>query len=42
MPIEDEDEKSIREAENYFNPEWAIELDDNTRSVINNLQGHER
>ena len=42
VPIEDEDEKSIRAAENHFNLEWGIELDDNTNSVINNLQGHER
>ena len=42
VPIEDEDEKSIKAAENHFNPEWGIELDDNTKSVINNLQGHER
>ena len=42
VPIEDEDEKSIKAAGNYFNPEWGIELDENTKSVINNLQGHER
>ena len=42
VPIEDEDEKSIKAAENHFNLEWGIQLDDNTRSVINNLQGHAR
>ena len=42
VPIEDEDEKSIKAAENHFNLDWGIELDENTKSVINNLQGHER
>ena len=42
VPIEDEDEKSIKAAENHFNSEWGIELDDNTKSIINNLQGHKR
>ena len=42
VPIEDEDEKSIKAAENHFNLDWDIKLDDNTKSVINNLQGHER
>ena len=42
LPIEDEDEKRIKAAENHFNSEWGIELDDNTKSIINNLQGHKR
>ena len=42
VPIEDEDEKSIKAAENHFNLDWGIDLDENTKSVINNLQGHER
>ena len=42
VPIEYEDEKSIKAAENHFNLDWDIKLDDNTKSVINNLQGHER
>ena len=42
VPIEDEDEKSIKAAENHFNSEWGLELDDNTKSIINNLQGHKR
>ena len=42
VPIEDEDEKSIKAAENHFNLDWDIDLDANTKSVINNLQGHER
>ena len=42
VPIEDEDEKSIKAAENHFNAEWGLELDDNIKSIINNLQGHKR
>ena len=43
FPIEDEDERNIKAAENHFNPEWGLSnLDDNIKGIINNLQGHER
>ena len=41
--IEDEDEKSIKEAQNHFNPTWSLGLPlDDITSLINNVEGHER
>ena len=39
--IEDEDEKSIREAQNHYNPEWELPLV-GIKSIINNVEGHSR
>ena len=41
--IEDEDEKSIKEAQNHYNPTWGLGLPlDDITSLINNVEGHER
>ena len=42
-PIVDEDEKSIKQMENHFNPKWGLGVTlDNVKSLINNVKGHER
>ena len=42
-PIVDEDERSIKQMENHFNPRWGLGISlDDIKSLINNVEGHKR